>query len=54
MTVAGWRNKDASERIGGIPTTMIDALQLSEKEDHTAEKNIVGMCVKRSFCGQYY
>ena len=37
MTAAGWRNKDAGDRIGGIPTTLIDALQLSEEKDHSEE-----------------
>ena len=37
MTAAGWVNKDAGERIGGIPTTLNDALQLSEKKEQSKE-----------------
>ena len=51
MTAAGWRNKDATERIGGIPTTMIDALQLSKKEDHTAEKILMESVIDGFFVG---
>ena len=37
MTAAGWVNKDAGDRIGGIPTTLNDALQLSEKNEQSKE-----------------
>ena len=51
MTAAGWRNKDAMERIGGIPTTVIDALQLSEEEDHSAEKMLLESVIDGFFVG---
>ena len=41
MTAAGWRNKDVGERIGEIPTTLIDALQLSEKKVQPAAKKML-------------
>ena len=37
MTAAGWVNKDAGDCIGGIPTTLNDALQLSEKNNQSKE-----------------
>ena len=48
MTAAGWRNKDAGDRIGGIPTTLIDALQLSEEKDHS-EETILLIKVRNAF-----
>lgn len=38
ITATGWRNKDAGDCIGGIPSTLIDALQLSDKNNQPNEK----------------
>ena len=41
MKAAGWRNKIAGDSIGGIPTAMKDAIQLSEKEERSKESNLL-------------
>lgn len=51
MTAAGWRNKDAGDRIGGIPTTLTDALQLSDKNDHFNERILLTSLRDAFFAG---